>query len=178
MPEPSASARLLLDEGVIDRAQLRYAERVHAKLAMKRPMADVLRELFAIELETVRDVLRKRRTEIRLGELLVELGHLTQDELAQALELQQGATDEKQRLGEVLVDHGFIDESTALGSVKASLQSEGTFGITWGYERIPRMMIQHRLTSISGLDAPWEQLSRLSPGELMSTLRDKVSRLA
>ncbi|MCA9509584.1 MAG: ATPase, T2SS/T4P/T4SS family [Myxococcota bacterium] len=112
MPEPSAIARLLLDEGVIDRAQLRYAERVHAKLATKRPMADVLRELFAIELETVRDVLRKRRTEIRLGELLVELGHLTQDELAQALELQQGATDEKQRLGEVLVDHGFIDEST------------------------------------------------------------------
>ena len=91
------------------------------------------------------------------------------------------ATDEEVRYIELSGGpgfQGFIDEATALGSVKASLQSEGTFGITWGYERIPRMMIQHRLTSISGLDAPWEQLSRLSPGELMSTLRDKVSRLA
>ncbi len=73
---------------------------------------------------------------------------------------------------------GFIDESTAKGSVKASMTSDEKFGITWGHERIPKLMIQHRLTSIAGVDKPWEQIASLSPGEMMSTLRDAVSRLA
>jgi len=112
MSETSTIARLLLDEGVIDRAQLRYAERVHAKLATKRPMADVLRELFSIDAETVRSVLRKRRTEIRLGELLIELGHLNEAQLEEALALQGEHPESKKRLGEVLLDHDFVDEST------------------------------------------------------------------
>ncbi len=103
-------ARLLLDEGVIDEEQLRYAERVHLKLATEKPLAEVLQELFSIPVETIYTTLREHGTEIRLGELLVELGHLTPEHLEAALAIQREEPGSKTRLGEVLVEHQFIDE--------------------------------------------------------------------
>jgi len=46
---------------------------------------------------------------MKLGELLVSAGVLTQEKLDDALERQKN-TDSKERLGEILVNHGFINE--------------------------------------------------------------------
>jgi len=47
----------------------------------------------------------------RLGDLLIELGHLTSDQLKLALDAQK---KRKKRLGEVLIDMGFVSESVIL----------------------------------------------------------------
>ncbi|MCX4241825.1 cupin domain-containing protein [Paraliomyxa miuraensis] len=69
---------------------------------------------------------------------------------------------------------GFVDESTEHGSFKASRRSDEQFGIVWSYHRIPKLMIENKLTSISGLDMPWDELAGKSPAELIAIVRDKL----
>ena len=47
--------------------------------------------------------------EKRIGEILVDLGQLTPQEVDQALEVQQ-AEEERRLLGEILVERGWVDE--------------------------------------------------------------------
>lgn len=70
---------------------------------------------------------------------------------------------------------GFIDESTEYGSIKASRRSDEQFGITWAYHRIPKLMIENKLTSISGVDMPWDKIAQKSPPDIISFVRDKLS---
>ncbi len=69
---------------------------------------------------------------------------------------------------------GFVDESTKVGSLKAAESSPEKFGITWAHHRIPKLMFEHRLTNISGVEAPWEQLKDLSPVDLISILKNTL----
>ena len=69
---------------------------------------------------------------------------------------------------------GFVDASTELGAVEASRQSEEQYGLTWGYDRIPKMMLQHRLTSISGVEMSWEKLQDFSPKDMLATIQEKL----
>jgi type IV pilus assembly protein PilB len=50
-------------------------------------------------------------TRVRLGELLIQVGALTQERLAEALRAQQEEGG-RRRLGQVLVERGFIDETS------------------------------------------------------------------
>ena len=50
---------------------------------------------------------------------------------------------------------GFVD-STADGSMKASMKAEEDYGVTFHRERIPVLMLKHGLTSIAGMEMPWE----------------------
>lgn len=113
IPRPSADgiSRALLEAGLLTPKQLAYAQRVHAKLCIDRPLLDILRELFPISDAQVRDALRKKRDELRLGDLLLELGYLRQEFLELALAIQrEGNATERPRIGEVLIDHHLIDE--------------------------------------------------------------------
>lgn len=49
----------------------------------------------------------------------------------------------------------FVD-STKEGAMKAALQAESRYGVHFHSERIPSLMKAHQLTSITGLDMPWE----------------------
>ncbi len=53
-------------------------------------------------------VLKQQRVNIRIGDLLVELGHIRQSELDAALAIQ--AENRQQKIGDILVEYGFIDE--------------------------------------------------------------------
>ncbi|MDJ0788730.1 MAG: ATPase, T2SS/T4P/T4SS family [Myxococcota bacterium] len=101
---------LLVADGLIDEKQLRYAMRIRARLTPPRPLLQILYELGSVEEEAVQRCLRSHRHELRLGELLIELGALTAEDLDQALEIQRQSTDEKSRIGDVLLEHHFIDE--------------------------------------------------------------------
>ena len=120
MADQSTIAKLPFEDGIVDAEQIRYARRVQAKLATPRPLADVLRELFRIDAETIHALIRKRRTEIRLGDLLVELGHLGAQDLETALAPEDEDPAAKKRLGEILVDH-FVDESTLVDVLSLAL---------------------------------------------------------
>ncbi len=102
-------ASLLLQSGMVSEKQLKHADRIRRKLATPAPLLNVLKDLGNVSDEMVRKVLMGTNSNIRIGELLVELGHLTEGDLDSAFRIQQ-EQDKELRLGEILIKHNFIDE--------------------------------------------------------------------
>lgn len=102
-------ARLLIKEGLLTEAQLRYASRVQSKLTAHRSLAQVFQDLGYITAQQLRMVLRNNRFSLKLGELLLELGAINREQLESALSIQQVAV-EKKRLGEILIESRIISE--------------------------------------------------------------------
>jgi type IV pilus assembly protein PilB len=100
---------LLLEEGVITAEQLRYARRVHDKVKSTKLLIDVLQDLEYLTREQLSATLRKKSVSIRIGDFLVELGHLKKSDLVAALNLQLHET-ERRMLGDIFVENGFIEE--------------------------------------------------------------------
>lgn len=111
--ESGAIAPLLVADAIISNEQLTYAIRVRTKLASNKTIIDILQELGYVTPEQVREVLRKNRVTIRMGDLLVELGYLREGDLKAALNLQKEGA-EGMKLGDILVSNGFIDEHKLL----------------------------------------------------------------
>jgi type IV pilus assembly protein PilB len=84
--ETGAIVELLREEGVLSQEQIGFAERIRAKLTEERPL------------------------DVPLGSLLVELGFLDPQDLRVALDLQSQDPSGKAKLGEVLIEHHFVDE--------------------------------------------------------------------
>ncbi len=100
---------LLLDAGVVTPKQVEHAQRVRSKLATETPLVQVLVELGLADHARIRELIRENQHSVPIGEMLVELGHLTAADLAKALKLQE-QDDAEPRLGEVLTRHGMIGE--------------------------------------------------------------------
>lgn len=100
---------LLVKEGLIDETQLRYAMRVQTRLETTKSLLSVLQELNLVRPEQVRQAVRTNPQFMRLGDLLIELGHLREADLRAALANQAAAT-EKRKLGEILVESHMITE--------------------------------------------------------------------
>ena len=101
-------ARLLVELGLVTETQLSYARRVKTKLVSDRSLIEIFRELSLLTNRQLNQVLKNQRLNIRIGALLVELGHIRQNELDAALSIQQ--ENKSKKLGAVLVEYGFIDE--------------------------------------------------------------------
>lgn len=110
-PDPQPLTRILVEEGLVTQAQLQHAERVRSKLGSDRTLLEVVKELYGIDDIGLQSVLARRRHDVRLGDLLVELGYLRREYLETALAIQQEDPSSKLRIGEVLVAHHFIEES-------------------------------------------------------------------
>ncbi|MCK4536276.1 MAG: secretion system protein E, partial [Desulfuromonadales bacterium] len=104
-----AIAHLLVQQGLITKDQFIYAKRVQDKLVSSRSLIEVLKELKLLADEQLVDLLKNHPLDIRIGELLVELGHIRNDDLDTALTIQREA-ESRQKLGDILVEYGFIDE--------------------------------------------------------------------
>ncbi len=111
---PGEIARILVENGTLKKDKLEYAERVRSKLSSPKPMLEVLKELGYVDDDQIRSAVRSNANSIRLGQLLVELGLLKPRELEAALALQQESSEPK-RLGDVLLENNFVDESYLLG---------------------------------------------------------------
>ncbi len=106
-------ARLLVEDGVLTEEQLTYAIRIRSKLSMDKPLLSILNEIGYISQEQQRRTLRKHRVSIRIGALLVELGHLREQDLraALALQLKMKESGRPQKLGDILLENHFIAEN-------------------------------------------------------------------
>ncbi len=102
-------AALLLQAGMVSENQLNHADRIRQKLATSTPLLNVLKERGDVTDEMVRKALMGTGSNIRIGELLVELGHISGDDLNAAFRIQQ-EQEKELRLGEILIKHNFIDE--------------------------------------------------------------------
>lgn len=109
----AAIANLLLEGGHLTREQIQYARRVQSKLPSQKTLVSVLKELGLITAQQLRDVLAANRLSVRIGDLLVELGHISLNDLRTAIRIQREAKG-SQKLGEVLVENQFITEQRLL----------------------------------------------------------------
>ena len=103
-------AKFLLEDGILTHQQLAYAIRVRDKLSTEKPLLSVLHEIGYVNLDQQRTTLRKHRISVRIGALLVELGHLREMDLRAALALQKESGSGK-KLGQILVENNFIEEN-------------------------------------------------------------------
>ncbi len=101
---------LLLASKKLSKKQVEYGARVRAKLATPTPLLNVLKDLEYVNDEMVREVMQGASSSLRIGELLVELGHLAPDELEAAFNIKK-EKEKNLKLGEVLIKYNFIDES-------------------------------------------------------------------
>lgn len=104
---------LLKQHGVITDHQIQHAVRIQEKLTVPRALYTILRELDMVSDEALRKVLKQDGTSVRLGELLAELGYISSGDLDSALALLQQKAG-KEKLGQILVKHNFIDEQRLL----------------------------------------------------------------
>ncbi|MBW2468820.1 MAG: Flp pilus assembly complex ATPase component TadA [Deltaproteobacteria bacterium] len=100
--------------------QVEYARRVQSKLEQSRPLLQVIKELKYITGDQIGQALRTHPLSIRIGELLVELGHIAATDLNSALALQaEGKT--KRKLGEILVERHLIQEHVLVEGLSLQL---------------------------------------------------------
>ncbi len=119
--EPGARiARFLIEEGMLTEEQVDYARRVRSKLATPRSLTQVLQDLSFITPAQLREILTGKHLSMKIGELLVELGAITRDQLEKALSIQR-ASKEKRRLGDILIDTHLIDERAFYESLSCQL---------------------------------------------------------
>ena len=111
-------AAALIRAGVVDQATLRRAVRVQQKLNPPRSLFCVLESLGKVTEEQVLEVVRTATLKLHLGELLVELGRISEQDLRTALSLQEHGLEDG-KLGDVLVRRHFINERD-LGRVVAA----------------------------------------------------------
>lgn len=120
----SLIGRLLVEADRLDRDALARAERLRKKLDPPRPLIDVLIARFGISRDDIHGVIAANRGAFQLGQLLVELGHLREEDLEQALAIQREQPDEKRRIGEILVSHHFLEETKLAEVLSAHLGFE------------------------------------------------------
>ncbi|MBN2310164.1 MAG: Flp pilus assembly complex ATPase component TadA [Candidatus Hydrogenedentes bacterium] len=101
----------LLKEGILTEEQLQRALRIQDKLEQPRQFGAVLIELGYATKQDIADALGKHGAGIRLGQILLEQGVITQDALEQALIIQR---ERGIRFGEALLELGAISERVLL----------------------------------------------------------------
>ena len=114
MKDSSSLGQLLVRVNLINEDQLRYAEeevKYQAQLGKRVTLAQILVRAGMVKQEALTDILGVQMqsvTKKRIGEMLIDQGFITPDQLNEALEKQK--TSGGKRLGRVLIEMGFIDE--------------------------------------------------------------------
>ncbi|WP_294115735.1 GspE/PulE family protein [uncultured Fibrobacter sp.] len=100
--------QLLLRQGVLDEDQLAHAMAEHKRTGLM--LSKILLRLGMVSNETLTNILGSQMqssTKMRIGEMLLAQGYITQEQLDKALETQKTSG---KRLGRTLVDLGYMPE--------------------------------------------------------------------
>jgi len=107
---------VLVKEGYLNGKQLQEA--LAAQMKEYAPLGEICIRLKFISKIELQQILKKYKKRIYLGELLVNLGLLTEEEINQALEVQK---IEGKKLGKILVENGFVTEENLINSLSTQL---------------------------------------------------------
>jgi type IV pilus assembly protein PilB len=110
--------QVLVREGLVTEKQLQKALAEQARKESYLPLGEMCVHQKYLSKADLQKVLRKHRSHIYLGDLLVNLGLLGQEDLLQVLEFQQ--IDGK-RVGRLLIEHGLITEANLLNALSMQL---------------------------------------------------------
>ncbi len=105
--------QVLIDAKIIDDKKQRYARRIQSKISQSKSLLLVLQELEYVDRATLFKALRKVRIELKLGDLLVQLGLIKPAELRSALSIRRDRPA-AQELGPILIENHFIAEDKLL----------------------------------------------------------------
>ncbi len=93
----------------VSQQQIEHAERIQSKLTSHQPLLKILLDLNHLSDKDIKTTISNTSQPIRIGDLLTELGYITQDDLEAAIRIQKEKNDSS-RLGDILIHHNFIDE--------------------------------------------------------------------
>ncbi len=100
---------LLLREKILNNRQVDYAKRVLSKIQTPRPLLEILKELDFVQDDQIKDAVRESRMPMCIGNLLLELGCISFEDVQRALKIQREDPNPR-KLGEILLELGLIDE--------------------------------------------------------------------
>ncbi len=115
MTEKMKIGDLMVSEGYITRSQLDEALVLHKSKPDYTPLGQALVELGYLTNPELKEILRTYRRHIFLGELLVNMKLVSENEMRQALEYQSKYKDKK--LGQILIERRFITEDDLTDSL-------------------------------------------------------------
>jgi hypothetical protein len=142
---------LLAREGLLSREQLARSIEAQQQDYPSVPLGKVCVALGFVSSSDLAGVLVKHRRHIHIGELLVHLGLIDFDQLQETLEYQKNHCP-KQKLGELLLERGLIDEAALIRALYKQAQqvdppvkrTGGKFAALIHYGRLQ----QHELDAI------------------------------
>ena len=109
---------LLTREGLITSAQLEQALEAKKRQDDYKPLGDVCVELGFLSPAELNQVLNKHKKRIQIGDLLVNKGIITQEQLGEALIVQKSS---KKKLGEILLEMELVSEADLLRTLSVQI---------------------------------------------------------
>lgn len=102
---------ILLEEELITDVQFQRAQKIQSALEQEKQITEVLVELGYTTKNTIAEAVAKHGKSLRIGDMLIEQGLITEEDLSKALSIQR---ETKQPLGEILIEQSMINERTLL----------------------------------------------------------------
>ncbi len=115
--------KLLLRKKLLTEKQVEYAVRINSKLKSTKPILSIIKELGYIDDRQLNDTIKNNTVSLRIGDLLVELGLITEKDLQIALHM-QSKSEPKAKLGEVLAANNILDERKFINALSLQLGYE------------------------------------------------------
>jgi len=144
-------AKLLVANGHLSPEQLRHAQRVRAKLPTPKTLLRLLQDLHYVTRDQIQQSVVTSKVPIPLGGLLVELGVIGESDLESALALQKERPGIK--LGQILVDHRFLEEKGLLE----------VFSLLLGYPKLSPTAERQDLEVFRLAPAKWYRENEIIP---------------
>ncbi|HVF92612.1 MAG TPA: ATPase, T2SS/T4P/T4SS family [Blastocatellia bacterium] len=100
----------LVKDGILTQDQLSKARKIKEHLGGQKTLDEVLIEMNWVSVPRLEAIVRRQKTKMLTGEILVARGLVTADDVAAALDSQRKSGPRARRIGEILMDMGLIEE--------------------------------------------------------------------
>jgi type II secretory ATPase GspE/PulE/Tfp pilus assembly ATPase PilB-like protein len=109
---------LLVQEEFITRQQLEEILTFQRRLAVYKPLGEICTDMGLISRLELKDILAKHQKRILLGDLLVNMGIVNEQQVTEALKAQR---ESGKRLGEILIEKGFATHASLADALSIQL---------------------------------------------------------
>ncbi|HXG91708.1 MAG TPA: ATPase, T2SS/T4P/T4SS family [Blastocatellia bacterium] len=103
-------AAALISEGILTKDQLSRAREIHQDLTGQKSLGEVLLEMNYISRSRLDDFVRRHRSNLSLGDILISRHLVTENDVMAAREIQRKSAPRQKRIGETLIEMGLIEE--------------------------------------------------------------------
>jgi type IV pilus assembly protein PilB len=136
VPYTTKIGELLIQEKLLTSAQLQHALAIQKEHPAPQPLGEVCVELGFLSRADFGKLFRKAQNQLHLGELLRDLGLVSQEQVAQALAQQKA---EGKQLGAILIEKGALTETALINVLSKYL---GVSKLTPSSQLIDKSLLQ------------------------------------